>query len=233
MRPVIVTAPLGCILNPRHPAPVRARMEACSRAWNAVMRALAQAAPERVIAPGYDTTTAFCLSHLGENGWSVYLEVFGGGYGASAEMDGCDAVDNPLSNCANTPAEALDQDFPFFRLTRYALRPDSAGDGARRGGMGFLRSYEVLSDGVRLALYSDRFRNPAGGLFGGGDAQPGYCEVQRDGETFRVRSKDLMDLRRGDIVTMAPGGGGGYGEPGLRPAAMRADDLADGLVSAG
>lgn len=175
MRPVSVTAPLGSLLNPRHPAPVRARMCACSRAWNAVMRALAQAAPERVIAPGHDTTTAFCLSHLGEAGWSVYLEVFGGGFGASSETDGCDAVDNPLSNCANTPAEALDQDFRFFRLVRYELRADSCGPGTRRGGAGFLRSYEILADDVKLALYSDRFRTSAGGLFGGEAAAPGYC----------------------------------------------------------
>ena len=233
MRPVTVTAPLGCILNPRYPAPVRARMLSVSRAWNAVMRALAQAAPGQVIAPGYDTTTAFCLSHLGPTGWSVYLEVLGGGYGASAETDGCDAVDNPLSNCANTPAEALDQDFSFFRLTGYALRPDSGGAGARRGGAGFLRRYEITADAVRLALYSDRFRRSAGGLFGGADAAAGYCEISRDGEVIRVRSKDQVDLRRGDVVTMAPGGGGGYGDPALRPPAMWADDLADGLVTPG
>ena len=51
------------------------------RAYNAVMKALAQALPDRVIACGYDTTTAFCLSRLGEKGYSVYLEIFGGGYG--------------------------------------------------------------------------------------------------------------------------------------------------------
>jgi N-methylhydantoinase B len=232
MRPVSVSAPHGSLLNPRHPAPVRARMEACSRAWNAVMKALAQVAPERVIAPGYDTTTAFCLSHLGPNGWSVYLEVFGGGFGASSDTDGCDAVDNPLSNCANTPAEALDQDFTFFRLVNYALRPDSGGAGARRGGTGFLRSYEILTDNVRLALYSDRFRRSAEGLFGGAPGATGHCEVRRGGQVIRLRSKDSVELQRGDVVTMAPGGGGGYGDPALRPAAMRADDLADGYVTA-
>lgn len=232
MRPVAVSAPLGTLLNPRHPAPVRARMEACSRAWNAVMKALAQAAPDRVIACGYDTTTAFCLSWLGPSGWSVYLEVFGGGYGASAEGDGCDAVDNPLSNCANTPAEALDQDFTHFRLVHYGLRADSGGDGARRGGTGFERSYEILEDGVRLALYSDRFTGRASGLFGGAPGASGYCAIRRGGEVLRVRSKDLLELHRGDVVTMAPGGGGGYGDPALRPASMREDDLADGIVTA-
>lgn len=231
MRPIDVEAPLGSLLNPRHPAPVRARMEACSRAWNAVMKALAQAVPERVIACGFDTTTSFCLSHLRPQGWSVYLEVYGGGFGATAESDGCDGVDNPLSNCSNTPVEAMDQDFSFFRVTDYALRPDSAGTGRHRGGAGFIRRIEILEDGTRLALYSDRFRRAPEGLFGGGTGATGWCEVERDGQRIPTRSKDQMELRKGDIVTLALGGGAGYGEAARRDPAALARDIEDGLVT--
>ena len=100
------------------------------------MKAMAQALPDRVIATGFDCTTAFCLSHLGEKGYSVYLEIFGGGYGASRGADGCDAVDSPLSNCSNAPVESLDIDYDFFRIVGYELAPDSFGLGARRGGAG-------------------------------------------------------------------------------------------------
>ncbi|GGJ18450.1 hydantoinase B/oxoprolinase family protein [Neoroseomonas lacus] len=231
MRPIDVEAPLGSLLNPRHPAPVRARMEACSRAWNAVMKALAQAVPERVIACGFDTTTSFCLSHLRSQGWSVYLEVYGGGFGATAESDGCDGVDNPLSNCSNTPVEAMDQDFSFFRVTDYALRPDSAGVGQHRGGAGFIRRIEILEDGTRLALYSDRFRRAPEGLFGGGTGATGWCEIERDGQRIPTRSKDQMELRKGDIVTLALGGGAGYGEAARRDPAALARDIEDGLVT--
>jgi N-methylhydantoinase B len=232
MRPITVTAPLGSLLNPRHPAPVRARMEACSRAWNAVLRALAQAVPDKVIAPGFDTTTAFCLSHLGEAGWSVYLEVIGGGYGAGPANDGCDGVDNPLSNCANTPVEALDQDFSFFRVVEYALTTDSGGTGRHRGGLGFTRAYEVLSDKVTLALYSDRFRLPAEGLFGGTPGATGACLIRRNGEVIPIGSKASAALHKGDVVEIALGGGGGYGDPAERPAAAIAEDVRDGYVSA-
>ena len=109
-------------------------MEACFRAWNAMMKALAQAVPEKVIACGFDTTTVGVLSHLEPHGWSVYLEIYGGGYGASAAADGCDAVDGPLSNCSNTPIEALDQDFGFFRVLEYSLRPGSAGPASSAAG---------------------------------------------------------------------------------------------------
>ena len=231
-RPVTVSAPEGSLLNPRRPAPVRARMEACFRAWNAVMKALAQAVPEQAIACGFDTTTVGVLSHLETHGWSVYLEIYGGGYGASAGGDGCDAVDGPLSNCSNTPIEALDQDFGFFRVLEYSLREDSCGAGEHRGGLGLVRRFEVLADDVKLALYSDRFRRAPEGLFGGEAGATGYCEVHRGGQTLRVRSKDELMLEKGDVVTLALGGGGGYGEPAKRARERIAEDLADGYVGA-
>ncbi|MBN8926485.1 MAG: hydantoinase B/oxoprolinase family protein, partial [Rhodospirillales bacterium] len=231
-RPIAISAPHGSLLNPRHPAPVRARMEACFRAWNATMKALSQAVPDRVVAPGFDTTTVGVLSHLEDDGWSVYLEIYGGGYGATAQSDGCDAVDGPLSNCSNTPVEALDQDFGFFRVLEYRLRPDSGGDGAHRGGLGFLRRFEILQDDVQIALYSDRFHTRPQGLFGGEPGSTGYCEIQRGNETIRLKSKDKVPLRKGDVVTLAMGGGAGYGDPAGRAAADRARDAAEGYVGA-
>jgi N-methylhydantoinase B len=230
-RPITISAPKGSILNPNHPAPVRARLEVCSRAWNAIMKALSQAVPTKVISCGFDTTTSFVLSYLGESGWSVYLEVFGGGFGAANDTDGCDAVDNPLSNCSNTPIEALDQDFPFFRVIDYSLRSDSGGQGLHRGGLGFTRSFEVLKDNVRVSLYSDRFRRSAEGLFGGGEGATGFCRVARRGEIINLRSKDAFDLEQGDVVTLGVGGGGGYGNPGKRPRVAIMNDLEDGFIS--
>jgi N-methylhydantoinase B len=233
-RPVIVTAPKGSMLNPNHPAPVRARLVVCSRAWNATMKALAQAVPDKVIACGFDTTTVGVMSHFIEGrGWSVYQEIFGGGYGAAAGNDGCDAVDNPLANCANTPVEALDQDFAFFRVIEYSLRPDSCGRGRSRGGLGFLRRYEIVKEGVRLAFFSDRFRRGADGLFGGEPGASGYLQVARAGTVIDLKSKAAFDLRKGDIVTLAVGGGGGYGPAAGRPQQMIDDDAADGFISGG
>ncbi|MGE0725043.1 MAG: hydantoinase B/oxoprolinase family protein, partial [Alphaproteobacteria bacterium] len=147
-RPITVTAPSGTIVNPRPPAPVRARMLSAYRAYDAVMKALAQAVPAMVPALGYNTTTVACLARLGEGGYAVHLEPMGGGFGGSASVDGCDGVDNGLSNCANTPVEALDAGYDFFRIHSYELAPDSFGHGAHRGGAGFYRRYEILRVGV-------------------------------------------------------------------------------------
>src|SRR5476651_343655 len=231
-RPVHIKVPYGSLLNPRHPAPVRARMIPAYRVFNAVMKALAQALPEQAIATGFDCTTAFCLSRLGEKGYSVYLEIFGGGYGASRGADGCDAVDSPLSNCSNAPVESLDIDYDFFRIVGYELAPDSFGLGARRGGAGFTRRCEILQDDVQLAIYSDRFRLAPEGLLGGEPGQRGYCRIFRaNGTVEELRSKAALVLGKGDIVEMFVGGGAGFGRVDERPDAMIDRDLADGLLT--
>ncbi len=230
-RAVTVSAPKGCLLNPLPPAPVRARMEAAFRAYDTVLKALGQAMPERAVACGYDCTTGFCLSHLKDGRYRVFIELRDGGYGGSARGDGCDAVAGPLSNCTNTPIEQIDADNDFFRIESYSVRSSSGGAGQFRGGMGSIRSYRILEDGVRLSIYADRFRNPAGGLAGGGEGACGHCLIHRDGEVIAVRSKDDVALRKGDLVELASGGGGGYGDPSLRdPAAIEADRL-QGLVA--
>ncbi|MBL8675336.1 MAG: hydantoinase B/oxoprolinase family protein, partial [Rhodospirillales bacterium] len=231
-RPITVKVPYGSLMNPRPPAPVRARMVPAFRAFNATMKALAQALPDRVIACGFDTTTAFCLSRLGEKGYSVYLEIFGGGYGGSKDLDGCDAVDGPLSNCSNAPIESLDLDYDFFRVAGYGLAPDSFGMGARRGGAGFFRRYEILREDVQLAIYSDRFRLAPEGLFGGEPAERGWCRVIRaDGTVQELRSKAAVDLRQGDAVEVFVGGGAGYGRVAERPDSLIDRDLADGILT--
>jgi N-methylhydantoinase B len=171
------------------------------------------------------------ISHLDGGKYRVYLEVYGGGYGAGPRLDGCDAVDSPLSNCTNTPVEATDMDFDHFRIIGYGLIPDSAGHGRHRGGLGFYRSFEILKDGVNFAIYADRFRLAPYGLFGGTDGERARCEVVRDGKVIRLPSKGRMDLKRGDILTLYTAGGGGYGPPAERQRSAIAEDLRQGYVT--
>ncbi|MCG8695119.1 MAG: hydantoinase B/oxoprolinase family protein, partial [Minwuiales bacterium] len=230
-RPVDVSAPYGSLLNPRPPAPVRARMITGYRAFNAIMKALAQAVPDKVIAAGFDTTESVCLSHLDANGYKIHLEIFGGGYGAGPAADGCDAVDSPLSNCSNVPVEAMDMEFDYFRVLEYALVPDSGGAGRYRGGLGLVRRYEILKDDVSFATYSDRFRLEPEGLFGGAAGRRASTEVLRDGQSIDLPSKVLFALKKGDVLTTYTGGGAGYGPPEERRATLVAQDLTEGLIS--
>jgi N-methylhydantoinase B len=171
------------------------------------------------------------LSKLNGEKYSVYLEVYGGGFGASAYGDGCDAVDSPLSNCTNTPVEATDMDFTHFRIIRYELIPDSCGHGMYRGGLGFLRSFLVLEDDVNFALYADRFTLSPYGLFGGTSGMRARCELSRNGSVTYLKSKDAAMLHKGDILTVYTAGGGGYGDAGDRPQRSVEEDLRQGFIS--
>jgi N-methylhydantoinase B len=229
-RPVTIRAPLGSLLNPRHPAPVRARMEPCYRAFGAVMRALARAVPERVMAAGYDTTTALSLSRLGASGYRVYIDITGGGYGAREGSDGTDAIAGPLGNCSNTPAEVIDGEYDFFRIAEYGMLAGSGGEGRWRGGLGIRRSFEVLKDGVGFALYADRFRLAPRGLAGGGAGARASCRLLRDGAEVPIPSKAALTLKAGDRIVLETGGGAGYGPAAERDPAAIAEDRAEGLT---
>jgi len=223
-RAVNITVPEGTLLNPRFPAPVAARMEATYRAYDAVLKALGAAVPERAVATGYDSTTSFCLSHLKNGHYRVFIELRDGGFGASADGDGCDAVAGPLSNCTNVPVEAIDADYDFFRIEAYHLLPGTGGRGQHRGGNGSLRRYRILADGVRFSIYTDRFRIAAEGLAGGEAGALAGCIVRRSAEVIAVRSKDDMVLQAGDVLEMWTGGGGGHGAHALRaPELLEAD----------
>ena len=230
-RPVTVTAPYGSLLNPKHPAPVRARMTATNRVFNAVMKALAQVVPDKVIATGFDTTTGPYLSHRSDAGYKVYHEIIGGGYGASVHNNGCSGVDGPLGNCSNAPVETLDMDFDFFRVSEYSLIQDSGGGGEFRGGLGVRRRYEILKDDVQYAQYGDRFQFQPEGLFVGEPGSLAYCTIERGGEISQLKSKESAWLQTGDVLTVNTGGGGGYGSPTRRAGDQLDDDVEQGKVS--
>ncbi|MBC7671189.1 MAG: hydantoinase B/oxoprolinase family protein [Polaromonas sp.] len=231
-RPVTLDVPYGSILNPRPPAPVRARMEPCYRAYCAVMKALSTVIPDKVISSGFDAALITCLARLSNGRYRVCLETYGGGFGASVSSDGADGIAASLSNTTNSPVEALDMEFDYFRIVGYGLAPASFGHGARRGGLGLYRKYEILEDGVDFSLYGDRFRIAPQGLFGGGDGRNARAVVIRNGQETSIDLKNTARLLKGDIVMITTSGGAGYGEARDRPRDSIAIDIAQGFVTA-
>src|SRR5262249_4346078 len=154
-----------------------------------IMLALAPVAPQRVLTSGHDTTNAIGMGHMGKDGSRVYLEVVGGGWGASAGGDGENVVDSYVGNCSNIPVESLEQDYPFMRVETYEIRRGSSGAGKHRGGMGVRRAYRILDDDVMFNCYSDRFRIAPWGLFDGRPGAPSQFTVERRGELIPLGSK--------------------------------------------
>lgn len=222
-----IHVPYGSFLNPSQPLAVRARNNACHRVYNAIMRAMSDVVPERVVASGHDTTNAVGFGQMGPDRYRVYMEVVGGGWGASAAADGADVVDGYVGNCSNVPVESLEADYPFMRVEEYALRRGSAGAGRHRGGLGARRVYRILDEGVTFNSYSDRFRIAPWGLHGG---EAGACSrftVERGPDRIPLASKGNVPLRKGDRLVIETAGGGGFGPPAERDPALAAldDDL--------
>lgn len=231
-RPLKLIMPEGTVLNPRPGAPVRARNAAGLRTLDAVHSALAKAVPDRVPSQGFNTTTGFYINKpLGDGTSRIYLDVFGGGFGAGKNYDGCHATDNILSSCRITPVESIEQIHSHLLIKEFGLTPDSGGAGEFAGGLGFVRKIEALEDGMFLNLYSDHHVLPPKGFSGGKDGGLGSLKVVRNGEVLSLTATSTFALQKGDVVELAVGGGAGWGEPARRnPAAIEAD-VTDGYIS--
>jgi N-methylhydantoinase B len=232
-RPIALRLPEGSIVNPKEPAPVNARTATIKRIAGTILKALAQAAPDRVPADNGGELLVLAFGGARPDGTRyVTGELVAGGSGASATKDGVDVIETDATNCMNLPAEALELDAPI-RVHRVALRPDSGGVGARRGGLGTLREYEILHGEVRFTHRGERHFIAPAGRAGGGDGAMARTVIHRAaGAKDTVPSKLVTTLHAGDRVVMETAGGGGYGDPSARdPAQVRAD-LADGKISA-
>jgi N-methylhydantoinase B len=231
-RPIALKLPEGSIVNPKEPAPVNARTATIKRIAGTILKALAQAAPDRVPADNGGELLVLAFGGARPDGTRyVTGELVAGGSGASAGKDGVDVIETDATNCMNLPAEALELDAPI-RVHRVALRPDSGGAGARRGGLGTLREYEILHGDVRFTHRGERHFIAPAGRAGGGDGAMARTVIHRaTGAKETVPSKLVTTLHAGDRVVMETAGGGGYGDPSARdPAQVRAD-LADGKIS--
>ena len=230
-RPITITAPEGCLANPRFPAPTIARFCPGNIVADTVMRALAPLVPHNVSA-GVGNLKVVAYSGLAGGGqhW-VYMDIQEGSYGGRFGKDGLDAVDTLYANTRNNPIEDIESHYPL-RVTRYELNVDTEGPGQWRGGFGTVREIEFLSPGG-MSLEGDGSVHPPPGLFGGGDGSPGRVEINHRGENGgEVPSKfPYRAAQAGDRLFLIAPSGGGYGQPSERdPSAVR-EDIADGVLS--
>jgi N-methylhydantoinase B len=203
--PVSVSAPVGSLVNARPPAAVAAgNVETSCRIADVVLAAFGRALP--VPAQGQGTMNNVTFG----NERFTYYETVGGGQGACPQADGPSAVHVTMSNTLNTPVEALELAYPL-RVTRYALRAGSGGEGRRRGGDGVIRELEAL-EACRFSLVSERRRRAPRGARGGSPGAPGRNLLNGR----ELPAKVAGELAPGDVLTIETPGGGGYGR-GERP----------------
>ena len=234
MRPIEVKIPEGSLLSAPFPAPVGGYTETILRMVDVIFSAASQAAPDRVVANAYGTINALSISGKRANGqpW-VMFSFYGGGHGGSPEGDGLNHGNAPISTATIPPMEILESAYPVM-FKQWALRPDSAGAGQHRGGMGAIYEIEVLEESATAFLFGERGRFAPKGVAGGGDAALNRFEYEQDDGWHAPPMASKMvgiKLQRGQSVRLDTPGGGGYGAPANRAAADVARDVAGGLLT--
>ena len=113
-------------------------------------------------------------------------------------------------------------------IERKAVLADSGGPGARRGGLG--QEIVIRNDSghpMTVFCMANRTEFPPLGLLGG---KPGAKREHRINGAV-VHPKGQHVLAPGDRITLVEAGGGGFGEPGMRPPELLCEDLARGFIT--
>ena len=202
---------------------------------SAILGALSQAVPERVIAASNGANGVASFSGIGPDGnYYVYMETIGGGSGARSYKDGVDGVQVHMTNTSNLPIEVLEKEYPLL-IERYEFIRDSGGAGRWRGGMGLRRVYRALGHATTFSGQGERSVHPPYGLFGGAPGRCGnICIVQDNGRRRQLSTKPAA-IEVGDdaVVVVETPGAGGYGDPATRAVELVDEDLRGGKFSPG
>jgi N-methylhydantoinase B len=219
LRPLMLKTPAGSIVDARPPAPVAGgNVETSQRIVDVLLRALAQAIPQRVPAASAGTMSNLTIGGIDTRPGSLigqpftYYETTAGGMGARPGLDGISGVQTHMTNSLNTPIESLEYAYPF-RVRRYGYRQGSGGAGQFRGGDGLIREIELLAD-AQVTLLADRRQFQPYGLQGGEEGAAGQAIVTRaaTGQETALPGKCSRKLAKGDILRLETPGGGGWGE---------------------
>lgn len=234
MRPIDIRIPDGLLLSAEFPAPTGGYTETILRMIDVIFAAAAKAVPERGVANAYGTINALSIAGRRQNGapW-VMFSFYGGGHGGSSTSDGLNHGNAPISTATIPPMEILEAAYPVM-FRQWALRPDSAGPGRHRGGLGAVYEIELLEENATAFLFGERGRHAPKGVAGGGDAVTNrFSYEQENGRNEPPMTSKVRDvrLRRGQAVRLETPGGGGYGPAAERPATNVARDVALGYLT--
>ena len=232
MRPVLVIAPEGLIVNAVAPAPVTmSTNHVAEEIAEAIFQSLAGAVPHAVNA-GFGRRLRYAITGTDPRTrrlflWHFFLGRPGGG--ASLDHDGWTNVGelNSVGAIRAPSVEVTEERFPLFVL-RNELRPDSGGPGRRRGGLGSI--CEIVYEGSDIALLNtagDGIINPPPGILGGGHGLPHRYTIVSGGKETELASKQTgVQVHPGDVIRVLSAGGGGAGDASMRePHRIDADRL--------
>jgi N-methylhydantoinase B len=233
LRPISFKIVDNSLLGANAPKPVAGYTETILRLIGVVLGAIAKADPARATAAPFGTINALSIAGYRDSGarW-VMFSFFGGGLGGNPVSDGLNHANNPISTATIPPVEILEAAYPVM-FTQWALRPDSAGAGVHRGGVGAVYEVELLTGGD-VSLLGERGKRAPFGVVGGEPAALNrfFWETD-DGEESPPMASKITDLKlaSGRRIRLETPGGGGWGNPHGRDPEKVLHDVQLGFVS--
>lgn len=234
-RPVQVICPDGTIFTAKRPAPVSTYWEAGAAAVDLLWRALYPIAKERLTVGHFLSICGTNVSGIRDDG-SLYVltEPQAGGWGAGVMKDGENGlVAQGNGETYNIPVEVCETRYPLL-VDQYGFNIVPHGAGRHRGGRGLKRDYRILSQQATVTTTYGRHRFVPWGSDGGQDGSPNGAAVIPAGAEEPVIWKGKLTrypLRRGDVVRLITGTGGGYGDPLERPLEAVCQDVKNGYIT--
>lgn len=220
--------PSGTIVNPVFPAAVGMRTLSCTRLQGLILGVFAPTAPDRLAgspASGGPIMNVNTIDSRTGRRIMAAINPMTGGSGGRAEEDGQDGSGGNSGFLKNTPVEVNEVE-AGIKVLRYALAQNSAGPGAHRGGLGTEMIFQSFTPNTKVtARNRDRTRFTGWGIEKGlaGGASKFLLNPDTNRE-INLRNTDILTMGPGDILHVASGGAGGWGDPYDRdPAAVLLD----------
>lgn len=234
LAPFEVLAPEGTVVHPLRPSPVTARHVIGQMLPDLMFGCLEQALQGQVPAESAGSIWVLAMSRDGSLGTPFNVMSVGlGGTGARATKDGLSTTAFP-SGVGGIAVEVTEIQSPLVFWHKEYLA-DSGGAGRWRGGLG--QRIEIAArDGQPFecsAATFDRRDHPARGRSGAAPGAVGRVEIQAaDGSCEVFAGKGTIRVPAGGRLRVDLPGGGGFGPPAQRDAALHAQDLLNGRVTA-
>ncbi len=152
---------------------------------------------------------------------------------ASPGYDGWLTYGNSVTNglMLRDSVEVDEQKYPLH-VRQLRIRPDSGGAGRWRGAPGTVLEYGPSHATMTAYYVTDGNVNPPRGAVGGGSAAPSEPYVLTpEGDLATAPLIGSIGLEPGEFLGHRLSGGGGYGDPRLRPAEQVREDVLAGFVS--
>jgi N-methylhydantoinase B len=231
-----VICPEGTLLTAKRPAPVSSYFEAMVCAADVTRKALAHVMPGIVTAGQFGSVCTMNLSGTIPETGEPYLlvEPLVGGWGAAVGQDGESGqfcVGN--GETSNIPVEITEARYGVM-VEQYAFNTNTAGAGEFRGGNGVVLDYRILSDNADISSFFGRGITPPWGIDEGEEGSCNYVEVfdEHGNAKARFSRTSRYPLKKGDLLRLVTGNGGGWGNPNQRSKKEVVNDVKNGFITA-